>query len=196
MKAYARLAVACLLAASPLAAMAGSLDEVILFDSARSHAEFKVRVLWMFDVEGRFGHVYGHVRLDRGAGSGVVDARIDAHAVKMRRSGMEDWVKSAEFFDVARHPEIRFLSDPFPLERLTEGGSLPGSLALRGIRGRVVFDVRPATCARPGVECAVEATGILRRGVFGMRSRKGTLADKVELQLAVWTDPATPGIAP
>lgn len=191
---HAGLAAACLLVTTPPAAWAETPADVILLDSARSHAEFSVKVLWMFDVEGRFGHVNGHVRLDRAAGSGIVDARIDANAVKMRRSGIEDWVKSAEFFDVTHHPEIRFLSDPFPLQRLAEGGELPGSVGLRGSRSRVVFSVRPAACARPGIECAVEATATLRRSVFGMRSRKGTLADKVELRLSVWIDPAAAGI--
>ena len=179
------------------AAGAAAADEgVVLLDSARSHAEFSVKVLWMFDVEGSFGHVNGHVRIDSAAGTGIVDARIDVNAVRMRRSGTEEWVKSEEFFDVARHPEIRFLSDPFPLARLAEGGELPGSLGLRGIRSRVVFVLRPAGCARPGIECAVEASGTLRRAAFGMRSRKGTLADKVELHLSVWLDEAVAARAP
>ena len=177
------------------AGVAASPPNVVLFDSARSHAEFRVKVLWMIDVEGQFGRVNGHVLVDDTHGTGVVDARIDANAVKMRRSGTEDWVKSEEFFDVARHPEIRFLSDAFPMRRLAEGGELPGLLSLRGIRDRVVFILQPAPCAQPGAGCAVEATGIIRRGVFGMRSRTGTLADKVELRLTIWIDEAASGYA-
>lgn len=185
-----------LAAARVAAAQTDPAAAVVLLDSARSHAEFSVKVLWMFDVEGRFGHVNGHVLLDRAHDTGIVDARIDANAVRMRRSGAEEWVKSEEFFDVARHPEIRFVSDAFPLTRLVEGGELPGLLGLRGLRGRVVFSVQPAACARPGIECAVEAKGVLRRGMFGMRSRKGTLADKVELRLSIWIEPPpTPGAA-
>ncbi|MBN8482655.1 MAG: YceI family protein [Xanthomonadales bacterium] len=167
-------------AARPLAA-----SDTILLDGRNSHAEFSVKVLWMFDVAGQFGGVHGHVLVDRARNEAIVDARIDANDVHMRRAGAEDWVKSAEFFDVARHPEIRFLSAPFPLARLAEGGDLPGSLSVRGIRGPVVFNVRPSRCARAGFDCAVEATGSLRRGMFGMRSRKGTLADKVELSLDI-----------
>ncbi len=179
-----------LAAAEPVAA-----NEVILLDSRQSRAEFNVRVLWMFDVSGRFGGVHGHVLIDRARNEAVVDARIEANDVHMRRAGTEDWVKSAEFFDVARHPEIRFLSAPFPLARLVEGGDLPGSLSLRGMRGPVVFSVRPSRCALPGLECAVEATGSLRRGMFGMRSRKGTLSDKVELTLDIHVESAvTPAI--
>lgn len=166
-------------------AMASASSEVILLDGKQSHAEFSVKVLWMFDVGGQFGGVHGHVLVDRVRNEAVVDARIDANAVRMRRGGTEEWVKSTEFFDVARYPEIRFLSAPFPLSRLVDGGDLPGSLSLRGMKGPMVFQVAPSTCARPALDCIVEASGSLRRGTFGMRSRKGTLADKVELRLAI-----------
>ena len=174
-----------LLAAAMLLAGPAAASDVILLDGAQSHAEFSVKVLWMFDVSGQFSGVHGHVLVDRARNEAVVDARIDANAVRMRRGGTEEWVKSAEFFDVARYPEIRFLSAPFPLARLAEGGDLPGSLSLRGMKGPMVFNVAPSTCARPAVDCAVEASGSLRRGSFGMRSRKGTLADKVELRLSI-----------
>lgn len=166
-------------------AAAAPASDVILLDGKQSHAEFSVKVLWMFEVGGQFGGVHGHVLVDRARNEAVVDARIDANAVRMRRGGTEEWVKSSEFFDVARYPEIRFLSAPFPLARLAEGGDLPGSLSLRGMKGPMVFQVQPSSCARPAVDCAVEASGSLRRGTFGMRSRKGTLADKVELRLAI-----------
>jgi polyisoprenoid-binding protein YceI len=174
-----------LLAISLACHASAEASEVILLDGRQSHAEFSVKVLWMFDVGGQFGGVHGHVLVDRARNEAIVDARIDANAVRMRRGGTEDWVKSAEFFDVARYPEVRFLSDPFPLARLAEGGDLSGSLSLRGVKGPMVFQVQPATCARPAVDCAVEASGALRRGTFGMCSRKGTLADKVELSLSI-----------
>lgn len=167
----------------PPAAIAYS--EVAVFDGASSSAAFSVRVLWTFDVNGQFGSVHGNVQIDRAANQAIVDARIDANAVRMPRNGTENWVKSDEFFNVAKYPEIRFLSAPFPLSRLQDGGDLPGSLSLRGFNGPVVFKVQPATCARPAFDCAVEAVGSIRRGAFGMRSRKGTLSDKVELSMSI-----------
>ncbi|MFZ1392363.1 MAG: YceI family protein, partial [Dokdonella sp.] len=114
-----------------------------------------------------------------------VDARIDTNAVSMRRNGVEGWVKSEEFFDVENFPEIRFQSDSFPLSRLDTGGDLPGSLTLRGIRRPVLFALKPATCGRPALDCAVEANGTVRRSEFGMRTRRATLSDKVDLSLSI-----------
>lgn len=163
--------------------------EVVVLDSARSSATFSVKVLWMVDVDGQFGGVHGNVRIDRERGEAVVEARIDANAVSMRRPGTESWVKSPEFFDVERHPEVRFVSAPFPVARLKEGGQLPGWLSLRGVRGPVTFQMQPATCDHPAYDCPVEANGTIRRASFGMRSRKGTLSDKVELKLSILVRP-------
>ena len=184
--------IASLLAFGSAGSPAAASPEILLLDSARSHAEFSVKVLWMLDVNGQFGSVHGHVRVDHARGEAVVDARIDANAVRMRRNGTENWVKSNEFFNVAQYPEIRFVSAPFPLSRLAEGGDLPGSLSLRGYRGPVTFKLQPSSCAQPAIDCPAEATGSIRRGTFGMRSRKGTLSDKVELRLGIWiSDAAT-----
>ncbi len=184
---------ASLLAFAQVDAPPAAGPEVVLLDSARSHAEFSVKALWMLDVSGEFGGLHGHVRIDAVSGEAVVDARIEADSVRMRREGIEKWVKSAEFFNVAQYPEIRFVSAPFPLSRLAEGGELPGMLSLRGVRGPVTFKLGSPSCAQPAIQCAVDASGTIRRTAFGMRSRKGTLSDKVELRLGIWINPRGQG---
>jgi polyisoprenoid-binding protein YceI len=139
----------------------------------------------MVDVEGQFGNVHGKVEIDRFRNSAVVDARIDANAVYMRRQGAENWVKSEEFFNVAKYPEVHFVSSAFPLATLVTGGQLPGILTLRGIPNPIVFTLLPSECARPGFDCSLKAIGSIKRSSFDMRSRKGTLSDRVELRLNI-----------
>ena len=103
----------------------------------------------------------------------------------MRRSGTENWVKSAEFFDAANHPEIHFRSDSFPLARLHSGGELPGTLSMRGVQQPVRFMIEPSACARPAIDCPVQASGEVKRTAFGMRTRRATLSDKVELGFSI-----------
>lgn len=160
-------------------------NEILLLDEARSSATFSVKVLWMVDVEGQFGNVHGKVEIDRFRSRAVVDARIDANAVNMRRQGAENWVKSEEFFNVATYPEVHFVSSTFPLSTLISGGQLPGTLTLRGIANPIVFTLLPSGCSRPGFDCSLEAIGVIKRSSFGMRSRKGTLSDRVELHLNI-----------
>lgn len=137
----------------------------------------------MFSVKGQFGSVSGGVHVD--GEQAYVEAAIDANAVSMNREANEKWVKSAEFFDVDRHPQIFFNSQRFPLARLHDGGSLPGTLDMRGVSRPVVFDMQPSDCARPALDCAVEVRGTVRRSEFGMDTRRGALSDKVDLSFSV-----------
>jgi polyisoprenoid-binding protein YceI len=178
------------LAAIGLAASAAQAqtrtDERVELDALRSHVEFRVKVMWLVGVRGQFGAVHGVVDVDRFRSQAVVDARIDTDSVRMNVRGYEDWVKSPEFFDVAAHPQIRFVSEPFPLQRLHKGGDLPGTLTLRGVSQPIRLVLQAAACERPGYDCPIVATGAISRSPFGMRSRLGTLSDRVELRFDVF----------
>ncbi len=165
-------------------------DDVIELDGARSDAQFRIKAVWLLGVHGYFTSVGGRVQINHANGLAMVDARIQANAVRMNLRGYEDWVKSAEFFDVAAHPEIRFVSNPFPMQRLQDGGALPGTLTLRGISASVQFRLEAASCAQPGYTCAIVANAAIQRSSFGMRSRLGTLGDKVQLSFEAYLKPS------
>jgi polyisoprenoid-binding protein YceI len=165
----------------------------VQLDPARSRVGFRVRLMWLLSIGGHFGKVQGNVQLDRFRSQVSVDATIDVNAVSMNNQSAEDWVKSAEFFDAAHHSQIEFASEPFPQSRLREGGDIAGVLTLRGIRQPVHFELQPAVCDRPAFDCPIEVEGVIRRSAFGMRSRHGTLSDRVELRLSVYaTAPPSP----
>jgi polyisoprenoid-binding protein YceI len=167
-----------------------SQTEQVQLDGARSHATFGVKVMWLVSVHGRFGKVSGVVDVDRFRGTATVDARIDANAVEMSTKTYEDWVKSDEFFDVAKYPEIHFVSESFPLQRLRRGGQLAGTLTIRDASQPVTFDLVAADCDRPAYDCPIVVSGSIHRSAFGMRSRRGALSDKVELHFDVFAIPA------
>lgn len=171
------------------------VDHVAL-DSARSSATFGVKVIWLVGVHGRFGKVQGVVDVDRFRNFATVDARIDANAVEMSTKSYEDWVKSDEFFDVAHYPDIHFVSESFPLQRLRRGGQLSGTLTIRGTGQPVTFDLEAAECDHPAYDCPIIVTGSIRRSAFGMRSRRGTVSDKVDLHFEVFAVPAAERLNP
>jgi polyisoprenoid-binding protein YceI len=176
------------------AVAAGNADaEQLTLDPARSHADFEVKVLWLIGVHGRFGQVRGEVLLDRSRGTLIADARIDVENVTMRNRSYADWVKSDEFFDARRFPLIHFVSAPVPLERLRSGGEISGTLSLRGIDQPVLLQLDASACPDAiATACPVEARGTIRRSDFGMRSRRGTLSDKVELAFSIYLSAALP----
>lgn len=164
--------------------------QVLEFDAVRSRANFEVKVLYLIGVHGEFGTVHGTLSIDHARATASVDALIDTNAVHMRNRHYENWTKSAEFFDAQHFPQIHFVSAPFPLTRLRAGGEIDGVLTVRGVNRPVVFTIDPSVCAQPlGGECAVAANGAIHRSEFGMHSRRGTLADKVELRLSIVVRP-------
>ncbi len=172
-----------------------AIDHVAL-DSARSHATFGVKVMWLVTVHGRFGKVDGMVDVDRFSNFATVDARIDANAVEMSTQTYDEWVKSDEFFDVAHYPDIHFVSESFPLQRLRRGGQLSGTLTIRGIGQPETFDLEPAECDHPAYDCPIIVSGSIRRSAFGMRSRRGALSDKVDLHFEVFAIPSAERLSP
>ncbi len=166
-------------------ASAHPADQILELDATRSRATFEVRVLYLIGLHGEFGSVHGTLRADQTTAS--VDATIDTNAVHMRNRRYETWTKSAEFFDAEHFPQIHFASVAFPVERLTQGGDITGMLTIRGISKPAVFTIDADECATPlSGTCAVDAAGTIRRSDFGMRSRRGTLADKVDLSLSIF----------
>jgi polyisoprenoid-binding protein YceI len=186
----------CLGLAAVNAVAAASVEsEILSLDPVRSHAGFEVKVMWLIGVHGDFGALHGTLAIDHFRNTAVVDASIDANDVHMRSRNYETWARSNEFFDSKHYPQIHFVSEPFALPRLVNGGDIDGSLTLRGIHRRVRFAIEPSTCRDMlAGACPTEAAGTIQRSDFGMRSRRGTLADKVELRLSIYVPqvPAEP----
>jgi polyisoprenoid-binding protein YceI len=173
-------------ALTAVAAAAETRSESTSFDPARSHADFEVKVMWLIGLHGDFGAVQGNLTLDSATGLARVEAQIDTRALHMRSHSYENWAKSVEFFDAEHYPRIDFASAKFPPATLTGGGDLAGTLTIRGISRPVVLHVATPDCADPlHGGCPVEATALIRRSDFGMRSRRGALSDKVELDLSI-----------
>ena len=164
--------------------------ERLALDTANSHVDFEVKVLWLVGVHGRFSSVHGMITVDHFRNAVTVEAQIDANVVSMRNRSHEEWVKSPEFFDAQHYPQIAFISDSIPLKRLQGGGEIEGTLTLRGVSKHVRFElIKPDCPAATADDCPVEAEGSIHRSDFGMSSRRGTLSDKVDLSFSIATKP-------
>ena len=173
-----------------VAAAQASDPQGLVLDATRSRATFEVRVLYLIGLHGEFGSVHGTLNLDRESDAAAVEAMIDTNAVHMRSRRYENWTKSAEFFDAQHFPQIHFVSDPFSVASLTQGGPVKGTLTIRGVSKPATFEIDSAECKTPlAGDCAVEAAGTIRRSDFGMRSRRGALSDKVDLHLSIFVRP-------
>jgi polyisoprenoid-binding protein YceI len=115
--------------------------ETWAIDSSHSGIHFSVRHLVIAKVRGQFTRWSGSVLLQDGdLGRGTARAVIDATSIETGVADRDTHLKSADFFDVANHPEITFESKSVGM-RGAERLSVTGDLTIRGVTREVVLDV-------------------------------------------------------
>lgn len=158
-------------------------------DARRSEARFVVDVRLPIHAEGRFTELDGAL-VPAAPGQCVVQVRVRTGTVAYEGP---DWLarltRSPAFLDAEAHPEARFESSPFPVERLNEGGVLHGRLALRGRERPVEFTLHPAECDTPGQACDIRVHGVVSRRDFGMQAYRFTVKDAVRFDFAIRLEP-------
>jgi len=130
-------------------------------EPAHSSAHFKVRHLMIANVRGEFSKISGTVTADASnlAASGVT-AEIDVNSINTREPDRDKHLKSADFFDVANHPTIKFQSTKVEADG-PEGYKVTGDLTIRGTTREVVLNVIGPT---PEIK---DPWGYTRRGAEG-----------------------------
>ena len=112
-------------------------------DPTRSRIEFRTPTFWgLITVNGRFEHYDGTLDLRH---EPAVELTIDASSLDTNNTKRDKHLRSADFFDVENHPQVRFVSDSATLdgERLTVSGRLYAA-------GRVSRSTSTPGCGVPG----------------------------------------------
>ena len=152
------------------ASAATAAPQTFVVDKAHSEAGFKVRHL-LSKTPGRFTDFEGRIQLDPAKPeSSSVEFRIRAASVDTDVEDRDKHLRSADFFDVANHPEIVFES-----ESIRRAGKdrydVTGTLNIRGIEKRITLLVTYYGQTRDpwGNERAGFSTAVtLNRKDFGM----------------------------
>jgi polyisoprenoid-binding protein YceI len=93
-------------------------------DPSRSRVEFRTPTLWgLATVKGHFERYEGSLDLQ---GDPAIELTIDAASLNTNLRFRDRHLRSADFFDAAHYPEVRFTSESATLdgERLTVRGRL------------------------------------------------------------------------
>lgn len=114
-------------------------------DTAHSAAQFKVRHMMIAHVKGEFTKVTGTVVYDEADPSASkIEASIDASTISTRDAQRDGHLKSADFLDVEKFPEITFKSNKVTS---TGGGTfdMSGDLTIHGVSQPVTLKVEEFT---------------------------------------------------
>jgi polyisoprenoid-binding protein YceI len=162
---------AAVLAIASLACCTASRAQEWQIDRAHSAAQFSVRHLMVNTVRGHFGKLTGTVRYDpQNPTAASVQTEVDVSTIDTGQPKRDAHLKSADFFDVAKHPTMTFQSTK--VEPAGEGKlKLTGDLTMHGVTKKVVFDVDGPTApvTDQGVQrFGAAATAKISRKDFGM----------------------------
>jgi len=163
-------------------------------DSAHSAIQFTVRHLVIAKVRGQFGRWTGALEVPEGDfARATARVTIDAGSLDTGVDERDAHLRSADFFDVDRFPEIVFAGGH--VEPTGEGTfRLHGELTIRGVRQGVTLDVEAAGRARDpwGNERAVfSARTAIDRRAFGLTWNQALetggvlVGDRVEIEIDV-----------
>jgi polyisoprenoid-binding protein YceI len=119
-------------------------------DSSHSGIHFSVRHLVIAKVRGQFSRWSGAVVVPDGDFSKAsIEAVIDASSIETGVADRDAHLKSADFFDVAQFPEVRFNASRVEAKGADEL-RLVGQLTIKGITREVALEVEQLGQVRPG----------------------------------------------
>jgi polyisoprenoid-binding protein YceI len=162
-------------------------------DPAHSKVGFGVKHMGIATVRGEFTDFSGTLEIGEGPSSLKVTGTVKAESVDTNEPQRDDHLRSPDFFDVARFPEIGFESTS--IEALDdEEFRITGQLTIHGLTNEIVLhaevqgtDIDPWGNERVGLE----VTGQLSRDDYGMKFNQALgsgnmlVADKVKLALDI-----------
>jgi polyisoprenoid-binding protein YceI len=140
-------------------------------DTVHSAILFSVRHLLVSKARGWFSSWTGEISLDpEDPAAGNVHVRIEAASVDTNEPKRDDHLRSADFFDAARYPELTFKS-----KKVRDLGGdrlrLIGDLTIRGVTKEVALEVEGLGRVKDpwgGERVGFSAKGRINREDFGL----------------------------
>ena len=171
-------------------------------DPNHSSATFNVRHNLISNVPGRFSDVNGSITYDEAdITKSSVEATIKVATISTDNEGRDKHLKSPDFFDAKKYPEITFKSKSIQ----KRGNQLValGTLTMRGVSKDIElpFEINKLTTPR-GTTIGVVAETKLNRQDYGINWSKTLdnggliVANEVKIELSLEAHPAAPAAMP
>ena len=163
-------------------------------DTVHSSVGFTVRHLVISKVRGRFTRWSGSLALDEvNPGASSIEVRIETASIDTDEPKRDAHLRSADFFDVERNPEMTFRSTA--VEKAgAERYRMTGDLTLAGVTRPVVLDVEALGQAKDpwgGERAGFSARTTIDRREFGLTWNQAletggaVVGEKVEITIEI-----------
>lgn len=139
-------------------------------DSTHSTIDFSVKHLGIATVRGRFRTFSASAETAADGKLATVEATIDANSIDTGVEQRDQHLRSPDFFDVAKYPEIRFVSTGIKPNGSGES-VVTGDLTLHGVTRPVTFTLEQGSVIKDpwgNKRIASTVTGKLSRKDWGL----------------------------
>ena len=160
-------------------------------DPGHTFLQFEIPHLWLFAERGQFDRAHGTLEFDAEQHTGSLEVIIDASSLDTGNDERDAVLKGTGWFDVGRYPRITFRSQHFLFEqdRLM---AIEGKLTMLGVTQPMRLEIARIACGLNPVSrkwrCGADASGMLQRSRFGMRTALPFVGDDVRLRIRVEAD--------
>lgn len=158
-------------AAALLSSIAHAENATYAFDPSHTYVTFEIGHFGTSTNRGRFDKKEGTVQLDRAAKTGKVEATIDVTSVNTGFDAFNKHLQSADLFDAAQFPTIKFVGDKFSFNG-DKVSQIAGSLTLHGKTQPVTLKANNFNCYQsPMIKrevCGGDFETTIDRTQFGM----------------------------
>lgn len=169
--------------ALPIAA--GAADEYTL-DSPHTFPGFAVSHLGFSIHTGRFNQTSGTFTLDKQGDGSSVNVVIKTASVDTGGDKLDQHLRSAEFFNVEKFPEMTYSSTRVQWTSDTTA-TVDGKLTMLGITRPVPLRITNSRCDTHPMKkvrwCGFAAEATLKRSDFGMNYLVGPVGDEVKITI-------------
>ena len=153
------------------AATAQAQSATYAMDPTHTFVTFEIGHFGTSTNRGRFDKKEGTVQLDRAGKSGKVELTIDAASISTGTAPFDKHLQSADFFNVAQFPTLKFTADKFAFsgDKVTE---VVGTLTLLGKTNPVTLKASQFNCYQNQMikreVCGGDFSATIQRSQWGM----------------------------
>ncbi len=138
-------------------------------DPMHSKVGFEIPHLVISTVEGKFDKYDGSIELADKFEKSKVSVNIDMSSIDTGVAKRDDHLRSPDFFDVAKHPSMKFES--LSISGNSEKFKVTGNLTIKGVTRKVVLDGKYLGTVKDGYgndKAAFQAKTKINRKDFGL----------------------------
>lgn len=168
---------------------ASAATEKYVFEKPHTQILFSVNHLGFSNSTGRFNDFDGHFTVDReNPANSSVEVTIKTDSIDMSHQAWEDHLKNADFFNVAKFPEMKFKSTKVEVTG-ENTANVTGDLTILDVTKPVVLAVTHNKSGKHPMKnvdwIGFSATTKIKRSEFGMNYGLPNVGDDVEIRIEV-----------